>query len=424
MRIAYICADPGVPVFGQKGCSIHVQEVIRSLLRQGAQVELFATRLGGDPPAGLETVTVHQLPAIPKGEQAAREQAALSANLDLRLALEREAPFDLVYERYSLWSFTAMEYARSLGIPGLLEVNAPLIEEQEKHRGLSDRTSAERVAERVFSAATALIAVSEEIKTYLEEGYPGVGQRVHVIPNGVNPDRFPTTIKPSVPASPGTFTVGFVGTLKPWHGLPILVEAFDRLHQQRSDTRLLIVGDGPERENLVADLSARGLLDAAHFTGAVAPSEIPGLLASMTVALAPYPAQTDFYFSPLKVYEYMAAGLPVVASHIGQLKSLIEDEANGLLVPPGDPIALATALDRLRQDSNLANRLGQAARKAMMQNHTWDAVTQRILHLAGFEPASQLVGAIPISKRMQHKGDPPKSPLKSNGIKLTSDLTP
>jgi glycosyltransferase involved in cell wall biosynthesis len=352
-------------------------------------VELFATRLGGDPPSGLETVTLHQLPAIPKREQAVREQAALSANLDLRLALEREAPFDLIYERYSLWNFTAMEYARSLGIPGLLEVNAPLIEEQEKHRGLSDRASAERVAERVFSAATALIAVSEEIKTYLE-GYPEVGQRVHVIPNGVNPDRFPTTIKPSIPASPGTFIVGFVGTLKPWHGLPILVEAFDQLYQQCSDTRLLIVGDGPERESLVADLSARGLLNAAHFTGAVAPIEIPGLLASMTVAVAPYPAQTDFYFSPLKVYEYMAAGLPVVASDIGQLKSLIEDEANGLLVPPSDPVALATALARLRQDPSLANRLGQAARKVMMQNHTWDAVTQRILHLAGFDRVSQL----------------------------------
>jgi glycosyltransferase involved in cell wall biosynthesis len=140
----------------------------------------------------------------------------------------------------------------------------------------------------------------------------------------------------------------------------------------------------------VADLSARGLLNAAHFTGAVAPSEIPGLLASMTVAVAPYPAQTDFYFSPLKVYEYMAAGLPVVASDIGQLKSLIEDEVNGLLVPPSDPVALATALDRLRQDPSLANRLGQAARKAMMQNHTWDAVTQRTLHLAGFDRVSQL----------------------------------
>ena len=130
----------------------------------------------------------------------------------------------------------------------------------------------------------------------------------------------------------------------------------------------------------------------------------------MTVAVAPYPVQTDFYFSPLKVYEYMAAGLPVVVSHVGQLKFLIKDETNGLLVPPGDSFALATALDRLRRNPLLATRLGQAARKAMMQNHTWDSVTERILHLAGFEPASQWVGAIPISK--------------SNGMKLTSDLTP
>ncbi len=422
MRIAYICADPGVPVFGQKGCSIHVQEVIRALQRQGAQVELFATRIGGNPPPGLETLKIHPLPTLPKGEQAVREQAALSANLDLRLALEHQGPFDFVYERYSLWSFTGMEYAQAVGIPGLLEINAPLIEEQAKHRGLIDRTSAEQVAARVFNAATALIAVSEEIKTYLEgylkvvnEGtekaphfthanpsrylrspFPvpcsPVSERVHVIPNGVNPERFPGSIQPSCPASPKTFTVGFVGTLKPWHGLPILVKAFDQLYQKSSHTRLLIVGDGPERESLITDLSARRLLDAAHFTGAVAPSEIPGLLASMTVGVAPYPAQSDFYFSPLKVYEYMAAGLPVVASRIGQLNSLLVDGVNGLLCPPGDAVALAAALDRLRLDPEFSHRLGQTARKAILQNHTWDAVAQTLLQIAGVAPVSQVSG--------------------------------
>jgi glycosyltransferase involved in cell wall biosynthesis len=206
----------------------------------------------------------------------------------------------------------------------------------------------------------------------------------------VNPDRFPADLKPSCPVRAGTFTVGFVGTLKPWHGLSILVEAFAIFHDHDSNRQLLIVGDGPERESLVADLSARKLLEAAcaHLTGAVAPSQVPGLVASMDVAIAPYPPLSAFYFSPLKVYEYMAAGRPVIASRIGQLANLIEDGVNGLLCPAGDPVALAAALDRLRREPELRARLGRAARATVLRHHTWEAVARRILHLAGLKPAS------------------------------------
>jgi glycosyltransferase involved in cell wall biosynthesis len=125
-----------------------------------------------------------------------------------------------------------------------------------------------------------------------------------------------------------------------------------------------------------------GLAGAAHLTGMVAPTQVPGLLASMDVAVCPYPKQR-FYFSPLKVYEFMAAGLPVVASRIGQLGELIEDEMTGLLCPPGDTTALADALDRLRRDPVLRRRLGQAARASAIRDHTWHAVVDRILYLAG-----------------------------------------
>ena len=104
MRIAYVCADAGIPVFGWKGSSLHVQEFIRALVKRGDCVELFATRVEGERPADLERVGVHPLPALPTNGRAVREQAALAANADLRAALEREAPFDLVYERYSLRS--------------------------------------------------------------------------------------------------------------------------------------------------------------------------------------------------------------------------------------------------------------------------------------------------------------------------------
>ncbi len=121
MRVAYVCSDPGVPVFGSKGCSVHVQEVLRAMLELGIEVVLFARRFDSDPPPELDAITVQPLSPLPKQEAGARERAALAANDSLRSALKAAGPFDWVYERYALWSFAAMEHARAAGIPGLLE---------------------------------------------------------------------------------------------------------------------------------------------------------------------------------------------------------------------------------------------------------------------------------------------------------------
>src|SRR5262249_36498534 len=160
--------DSGVPVLGRKGCSIHVQEVIRALGRAGVEVDLFATRIEGEWPSGWSHVRLHEVPVENLGGRAERERANLAANDHLNAALEYEEPFDLVYERYSLWSYAGMERAREMDVPGLLEVNAPLIKEQAEFRGLANRVKAEEVAERAFTVASALIAVSEEVAAYLE----------------------------------------------------------------------------------------------------------------------------------------------------------------------------------------------------------------------------------------------------------------
>ena len=383
-RIAYVSADLGVPIFGRKGCSIHAQEVLNALVRRGAQLELFSTSVEGQPPPGLAGVKVHPLPRPAKSAPALREQAALAGNSALAAALESAGPFGLIYERYSLWSYAAMELARAADVPGLLEVNAPLIDEQAEYRVLVDRQAAESVATRVFSAARALLAVSEEVANWLES-FPGARGKIHVVPNGIRAERFPENINPSLPSPPGVFTVGFVGTLKAWHGLDILVEAFALLHAREPATRLLIIGDGPEREKVLADLKARGLVEAAVLTGAVGPEDVPSLLASMDTAVAPYPPLEQFYFSPLKVFEYMAAGRAVVASRIGQLRSLIQQDVTGLLVEPGDAKGLAAALQRLRDDAPFRSRLGQAARAMVLRQHTWESVVDRIFQLAGLQ---------------------------------------
>ena len=381
MRIAYVCADPGVPVFGRKGCSVHVQEMLRALQGRGAQVDVFAARVDEAPPFGLESLQVHQLPPVGDGDPPSHAAAIAALNDELAALLDRAGPYDLVYERYSLWSLAAMEHAATAGVPGLLEVNAPLIEEQAAYRGLRDAGGADRVATRAFRAASVLLAVSAEVAAWLERRGVAPGG-VHVIPNGVDTERFRPDVRPAAPGPPGSFTVGFVGSMKPWHGLEVLVEAFALLHGRGRDARLLLVGDGPARAAVCADLSARGLARVVHCTGAVAPHQVPGLVTSADVAVAPYPDASRFYFSPLKVYEYMAAGRAVVASRVGQLETVIRHDVNGLLCPPGDAAALAAALERLRCEPALRARLGRAARATVLRKHTWDAVAARVLELA------------------------------------------
>lgn len=380
MRIAYICADPGIPVFGTKGCSIHVQEMIRAFLEQGAEVDLFANRIEGNCSADLEKTNVIKLPDASQKDTRERELITLEGNNFLKTALESQGPYDLVYERYSLWSYSGMDYAHDHKIPSVLEVNAPLIEEQKYHRKLIDSDHAERVAERVFNRASSLVAVSDEVAHYLR-GYRKNRDGIHVIPNAINPKNYPDNALSNIAFSP-RFTVGFLGTLKPWHGVSDLVEAFARFHYQSPETRLVIVGDGPERENIESMIVSLDLEEAVQMKGAMPHDQVPSVLRTWDVAVAPYPDISNFYFSPLKIFEYMAAGLPVVASDIGQIKDLVQNESNGLLCPPGDLNALVLALHFLKENPVLRRRLGTQARATVLDHFTWDKVAKEVLKIA------------------------------------------
>src|SRR5262249_11169513 len=146
----------------------------------------------------------------------------------------------------------------------------------------------ESVARSVFRDATVLIAVSKEVADYLE-GFPSARGRVRVIPNGVDPERFAESASNRHQPKNG-LTIGFVGSFKPWHGLLILLEAFALYRRQAPEVRLLLVGDGPERQKLMEAIESYELQDAVEMSGAVSPAAIPRWLAAMDVAVAPYPA--------------------------------------------------------------------------------------------------------------------------------------
>lgn len=377
MRVAYVCADPGVPVFGTKGSSVHVQEIVRAWRRTGANVTVYCTRLGSDRPGDLANLPVVEVP--PKhanGE--ARERAVQDAALAIADEVLRHG-CGLIYERYSLFSPALSIVAKILDVPSVLEVNAPLIEEQQAYRELHDVKKAETVLRLNAGTADVVACVSEPVLRWVRGRVPAA--RTVLTPNGVNTDR--VQARPPGRRNPQHLTVAFVGTLKPWHGVPVLLHAVALANEHTAEPSLRwvlrIIGDGPGRADLERLAASLGV--GAEFFGAVPPADVPGLLAECDAAAAPYPPVTqghDDYFSPLKVYEYMAVALPVIASAVGQIPSIIDDGQTGLLIPPGQPEPLADALERLAGDPDLRERLGGQARAVAVARFSWNQVLERI----------------------------------------------
>ncbi|WP_315186067.1 glycosyltransferase family 4 protein [Corynebacterium durum] len=366
MHIAYVCLDPGIPVFGTKGASVHIQEVVREYRRRGHDVTVYATRRGSDVPDDLAELRIVDVPITTRDEEE-RERAQKAASASVS-DMVRAGGYDLVYERYSLFSTVIAE----CGVPGILEVNAPLIDEQRTHRVLVDEQAADAALQEQVQAALATICVSDPVRDWVIARTEGT--RVFTVPNGVNVHR----ITPQ-PESPGAPVVTFVGTLKPWHGVDVLLRARAHAHK---DWKLRIIGDGPVRAEL--DDLARSLGIDVDFRGAMAPDAIPQHMAGTAIGVAPYPAMdtdSDQYFSPLKVYEYMAAGLPVVASRVGQLPEIMGESA--YLVPPSDPEALAEALDALVANPVERARVGSDNRRQAEREHSWTGTVDHILAHAG-----------------------------------------
>ncbi|MDX6645154.1 MAG: hypothetical protein QOK40_881 [Miltoncostaeaceae bacterium] len=402
MRILYLCPDLGVPVLGHKGASVHVRSLAGALARVGHDVVVVAASLTGSPweaPATLAAPLVHLPPsdATLDAVLAARDlrdavgaSSELPAELrrilydrdlarELRLRFVRHRP-DAIYERASLYATAGGALARALDVPHVVELNASLALEHRTYRsaGVDDLPAAAET--RLLHGADAVVAVSEALREHvLRLGVPP--ERVTVRPNGVDRERFrpggrDAGLRDALGLNGGP-VVGFVGGLRDWHGVDVLPELLARLSERAPDTRLLVVGDGPLAGPLAAELARRGLRERAVLTGAVAHERVPALVRELDVAVAPYPSLThDFYFSPLKLLEYMACGVAVVASAVGAIPAVVHDGETGLLVPPGRPDELAAACLRLLEDAALRTRIGAAAAAAVGERHGWEAVAR------------------------------------------------
>lgn len=385
MKICYLCPDLGISVDGQKGASSHIRGFVNALKQQGCELFIVTPCPVKEGTIDVPIIVIPK-PQFIEGLANAADNRTFRAlrhifynsaiESQLKEIIPKEKP-DFIYERYSPFSAAEGIFARQNNIPHILEVNAPLAEQGKRYRKQALQQASELLEQEAFKQTNLLITLTRELKTWLiENGAPP--EKVKVRPSGVDEKMFAIEGASYKERFANKIVLGFVGSLKQWHDIELLATIFRRL---ASDPKyhLLVVGDGPML-NTIQNLS-KELPGRVTITGAIEQEEVPKYIRSMDIALAPYPDMDVFYFSPLKVYEYMAMGKAVIATSIGQLNTLIQHNVNGCLVPVQDVNAWIHEIQTLAACDPLRKRLGETAAKNIHENHTWTKRAQQFISI-------------------------------------------
>ena len=373
MRILYSAIDQAVP--GAHGGAVHVTAVAEGLARLGHTVEvLVSPGDGGALPAGNATWVA--MPP-PRGNRRLRWLRAGQV-------LERARAFkpDVVIERYYNFGGEGVLAARRVGARVVLEVNAPVVDYPGSMKRVVDRLllvePMRRWRDWQCRQADVIVTPSSRI---VPDHVPR--SKILITEWGADTDLFHPDASGEPPSARdgSDVTAVFSGAFRAWHGAIHLVDAIRRLRARRIDTvKALFIGEGPELPRV---RQAAAEVDGVRFAGALPHSRIPALLAAADVGVAPFDVNAhpalahEFHWSPLKIFEYMSSGLPVVAPHIERLEHIVRDGCEGVLYDASNPDALANALQRLT-DASLRRRMGTAARQRAVAEFSWESHCRRL----------------------------------------------
>lgn len=389
------CADTRFPI--ERANGVQTMATCHALAARGHEIILLTrpdTALEPRDPlafygrAPIDRLRFEQVPASP-GRRAARvrfllhaiaraaQTGALLYTRDLGLAafaLQLPSPRRprVVYESHGLSPTVSEELPRLLGRP-------ELVPSRHKLRRLDRRE------QRVWRRAAAYVTITRALAGELRSRY-GDRDRVFVVPDGASPPAA-AGLRPSHGPAPGAPPVAaYAGHLYPWKGVDVFVRALALTPRLRG----LIVGGHPresDRERVESLIDTLGLRDRIEMTGHVPPGEVARHLCRATMLVLPNTASaiSERYTSPLKLFEYLTLGRPIVASDLPAIREILTPDETALLVAPGDARALAAGLTRLADDAALSARLSQAA-LALAPDYTWEARARRL------DPALEAAG--------------------------------
>jgi starch synthase len=381
MNVLYVALRESLP--GSHGGAVHVLEVARQLARRGHQITTVVKREGvQDPRQTMDGFDIIRL-RVPSKYLLFTTQGAL-----LRL-VDKIKP-DIVMERYYNFSGAGIAAARTVHIPSLLEVNAPLVDPPGTTKARADALMFGWMGRRALAQAYAATRIVTPLAATVPSPIPR--DKIREIPWGANIELFDRASLDMLrieqlrsrlnPES--RRVVLFLGSFRPWHGVSEFVEAAREIVRTRKDVLFLMVGAGELLDETRAVMLRSRFADQIILTGAVPYEEVPYYLALADVGVAPFntsahpPLRVGFYWSPLKVHEYMAMALPVVTIDVYPLNQIVRAGQEGLLYREGDPGGLRAQIECLLDDPGLSRRLGEAGRQRVVQNYSWQKHAEQL----------------------------------------------
>jgi glycosyltransferase involved in cell wall biosynthesis len=358
VRILYVATR--IPYPRECGGTTHVRGVVRELMRRGHQVVLCANVGDGLEEGQVEGMTTYRFTWRYRDVNVS--QVAHRWTHGLRLSqLAKKHKVDIIYERESSMGSGALA-ARLTGLPLVVEVN--------------DRWFHPMSLER----AARIVCHSGGTRKHIPAQYHDKAVWVHA---AVDMEEYRDVTPMTIQGLEGRRGVAYTGSILAWHGMADLAQAMPAVLDRVPDASLVIAGEATTEDGKAILGSLRELAEQAGDGGAVITlgrvphGDIPSVLEACQVCVAPYnPAgeadleKYGFWYSPMKLWEYMAAGRAVVSTDLPSIREIIGDD-RGVLVPPGDPEALADAISGVLRDDEAREAMGRAGR-AFAEENTWE----------------------------------------------------
>jgi glycosyltransferase involved in cell wall biosynthesis len=364
------------------GQFVHIEELVKQLKKLGHEIHMVGPVSEESEDFGSESRTLNLVrKVLPRFLYEFLEFCYCFLDfLQVTIAIRRVRP-DVIYERFNLFTPSGIWAKRLYGLPLILEVNAPLVEERTSFGGLSLLRLAKWSQQYAWCGADRVVTVTEVLEDIIV-GYGVDPKNIDVMPNGVDSDefRFVEADRRSVRSKLGVqeqFVIGFTGFVRDWHRLD---QVLDLLAEPTfKDAVLIIVGDGPAIEGLNERARALNLENRLIVTGIVRRNDVARFISGFDVAIQ---ANVVEYASPLKVLEYLSMGRAIVAPQSRNIRELLSDGKNAILFDSGDQESLRAAIQTIMVDGEFRHSLEEAASRTTVERKlTWSHNAECVIEL-------------------------------------------